>query len=120
MSNIYIQPGFWVKTKEAVKGALDLRKAIRQILKVINVPYNDPCCASDANIQPVRYNGGTATLEHFDGTSWLNGGTTLAVPFTSISVGIPGQIAFDDTYIYVCVAPNSWRRAPISAWLVIP
>jgi hypothetical protein len=121
MSNIYIQPGFWVKAKEAVRGALDLRKAIRQILKIINVPYNDPCCASDPNAQPVRYNQGTAALEHFDGTSWSNAGTApLAVPFSSLSTGIMGQIAFDNLYLYVCVAPNSWRRVLISAWLVIP
>ncbi|MGA9686070.1 MAG: hypothetical protein WBQ35_22245 [Candidatus Sulfotelmatobacter sp.] len=25
--------------------------------------------------------------------------------------GVPGQIAYDTSYLYICVAPNTWRRA---------
>lgn len=28
----------------------------------------------------------------------------------------PGSWAFDSKYLYVCVAPNSWRRAALSDW----
>jgi hypothetical protein len=32
------------------------------------------------------------------------------VPTSSTSTGIVGQIAFDSTYVYMCVATNTWRR----------
>jgi len=51
------------------------------------------------------------------------GGNVLAFknppPPTKTSSGTAGQIAFDATYIYICVNsdPNpSWRRIPISNW----
>ena len=30
--------------------------------------------------------------------------------------GVPGQIAFDEDYIYVCVAEDTWKRVEVSAW----
>lgn len=42
--------------------------------------------------------------------------TIVAVPPTSTSPGSPGQIASDASYFYVCVATDTWRRAPISTW----
>jgi hypothetical protein len=32
------------------------------------------------------------------------------------STGISGQIAWDGTYIYVCVSTNTWRRVPLLTW----
>ena len=37
-------------------------------------------------------------------------------PSNSSAVGDMGTIAFDSSYIYICVAPNTWRRAGISAF----
>ena len=37
-------------------------------------------------------------------------------PATSTSFGNQGEIAWDDNYIYVCVAQNTWKRAPLSTW----
>lgn len=37
--------------------------------------------------------------------------TFLAAPPASASPGITGQLAKDNDYIYLCVAPNEWRRA---------
>ena len=34
----------------------------------------------------------------------------LLVPTSSTSPGVMGQIAYDATYIYMCVAANTWRR----------
>lgn len=39
-----------------------------------------------------------------------------SAPATSTSAGIAGQVAYDSDYFYVCVAANTWRRAPISDW----
>lgn len=30
--------------------------------------------------------------------------------------GRPGDVCWDASYIYVCVAANTWRRAAISVW----
>ena len=41
-----------------------------------------------------------------------------AVPPTFNSAGTPGQIAWDSTYFYVCVATNTWKRVQlnITSW----
>ena len=37
-------------------------------------------------------------------------------PTTSIAGGIVGTIAFDDGNIYICTAPNTWKRAALSTF----
>jgi hypothetical protein len=32
----------------------------------------------------------------------------------SDSIGVPGQIAWDDQYFYVCTALNTWKRTPLT------
>jgi hypothetical protein len=32
------------------------------------------------------------------------------VPTGSASTGIVGQISSDNTYVYICVATNTWKR----------
>jgi hypothetical protein len=39
-----------------------------------------------------------------------------SVPLTATSDGVAGQIAYDANYIYVCVAPNSWKRTGLSGF----
>jgi len=36
-------------------------------------------------------------------------------PATSTSTGVAGQIAWDASYIYICVATNSWKRTILSS-----
>jgi len=38
------------------------------------------------------------------------------VPSTASSTGVKGQIAFDTSYIYICIATNTWMRAAIATW----
>lgn len=40
----------------------------------------------------------------------------VAAPATKTSTGVAGQIAYDATHIYVCVATNSWVRATLAIW----
>lgn len=42
--------------------------------------------------------------------------SNVAYPSTASSVGTTGQVAFDATHIYVCVATNTWVRANLAAW----
>ncbi len=44
------------------------------------------------------------------------GAISDTVPLNVASPGIPGQLAYDNTYLYVCVATNTWRRTPLSSW----
>jgi hypothetical protein len=39
-----------------------------------------------------------------------------SAPATASSAGVAGQIAYDSTHIYVCIATNSWIRANASSW----
>ena len=39
-----------------------------------------------------------------------------AAPLTTTSAGTVGQIAFDASYIYVCVAAGTWVRAALASW----
>lgn len=37
-------------------------------------------------------------------------------PLNAASPGIPGELAYDSTYLYVCIATNTWRRVSLSSW----
>lgn len=41
---------------------------------------------------------------------------TESTPATANSTGTKGQIQFDTSYVYVCVANNTWKRASLSTW----
>jgi hypothetical protein len=38
------------------------------------------------------------------------------VPTANNSVGTRGQISYDSSYVYVCIADNNWRRANLAIW----
>ena len=38
------------------------------------------------------------------------------VPASASATGSEGQIAWDDSYIYVCTATNTWKRVAIATW----
>jgi len=43
--------------------------------------------------------------------------TSIATaPSTATSAGNKGDVRFSDGYIYVCIAPNTWKRAAIATW----
>lgn len=39
-----------------------------------------------------------------------------SVPANSSANGIAGTIRYDSSYVYVCVANNTWKRAAINTW----
>jgi hypothetical protein len=41
---------------------------------------------------------------------------STSAPATASSTGTAGQIAYDSTHIYVCIATNTWVRATLAAW----
>lgn len=39
-----------------------------------------------------------------------------SVPANSSANGIAGTIRYDSSYIYVCIANNTWKRSTLSTW----
>ena len=39
-----------------------------------------------------------------------------SVPSTPTSTGTRGQIAANETHLYICVATDTWRRVAIALW----
>lgn len=47
----------------------------------------------------------------FSGNGNISGsGTSTYVPLHNTSGGVTGQVAWDQTYIYICTATNTWKR----------
>lgn len=40
----------------------------------------------------------------------------VPAPETATSAGTAGQIAYDDSFIYVCVATDTWVRTALATW----
>ena len=62
--------------------------------------------------------GATNQFLTTDGTGTMKWSTiaSSSVPATATSAGTAGQIAYDATHIYVCIATNSWIRASAATW----
>jgi hypothetical protein len=43
-------------------------------------------------------------------------GITGGTPATATSTGTKGEIKYDSSYVYICVATNSWIRVTRAAW----
>ena len=50
------------------------------------------------------------------GSGGSSGLSWASVPLSSVSSGTAGQIAYDESYLYVCTATNTWGRSSISSW----
>ena len=120
----------------ALKSLLDrqftgLQRMYRQI-------YNDVHLAPSAGGPPAAHTHDGDTLQHDGVTS--NGGAfpfsttggvtfnqsvktfgslivaTTHTPASASATGTTGTIAWDASYIYVCVATNTWKRVAIDTW----
>ncbi len=56
-------------------------------------------------------------------STWLNdvnrvvyGIASSAPPASATAAGTTGTITWDSSYIYVCVATNTWKRVAIATW----
>ena len=56
---------------------------------------------------------GASKLTVADDSIQINSSKT---PSTAGATGTTGQICWDSSYIYVCVAANTWKRAAIASW----
>jgi hypothetical protein len=67
------------------------------------------------NFSSIRNNLAVAKIEidALQATSGISI-TTTTVPLSHSAQGTPGQIAYNSSYLYVCVATNSWVRIAIT------
>lgn len=78
---------------------------------------------SGANVVMVMNAGGSLSLGTNESPTTrldINGDSfrvrNSKTPATATSTGVQGEICWNSTYMYVCVATNTWRRIPHSSW----
>lgn len=74
--------------------------------------YINPVRSVDGANVSLSYNTSTKEITYSANTFVSN----TYVPGTAGSAGTIGQISFDGSYVYVCVATNTWKRANLSTW----
>lgn len=80
--------------------------------------------SANVNAGTVYANGyflsdGSEPLANYPGDVKINGNLTVAgtyVPASANSTGVTGQLAWDSSHVYICVAENTWKRANIATW----
>ncbi|GJM83741.1 hypothetical protein HMSSN139_62370 [Paenibacillus sp. HMSSN-139] len=78
---------------EAIDSALTIRRDNGQV----GIGAEDPQSALDINGDGIRIR-------------------ESRTPASSKAPGNPGDIAWDESYIYVCVAKDTWKRTALSSW----
>jgi hypothetical protein len=74
----------------------------------LSLPLFGATSPESAHPVGVNHDGACAILD--------NAAIVVAAPSTATSTGQPGQIAYDATHIYVCVATNVWVRATLATF----
>lgn len=79
---------------------------------------NNPPVASEPVLQEGANSFSTGWYQWFTSkvAKILNAPVSSAAPATSASTGTPGQIAFDNNSLYVCVGVNAWKKLPLSTF----
>ena len=57
-------------------------------------------------------------LDVSDGQVAVNANLVISpgTPASSSAPGVQGTIVWDSNYVYICTAPNSWKRSALSSW----
>lgn len=37
-------------------------------------------------------------------------------PTSASDIGVPGQVAYDANFLYICVDVDTWKRVAIASW----
>ncbi len=74
-------------------------------------------CVVESGTNSLSFNSTThRPCYSFNGGAAQDAVLLVAVPSTSSSSCITGDMAVDSSYVYYCVATNIWRRAGLSSW----
>lgn len=77
-----------------------------------------PSTANTIYILP-QADGSSGSFMKTNGAGQLSFTKSVAsssAPATASSAGTAGQVSYDSSYVYVCVATNTWKRAALSTW----
>ena len=90
--------GYWKKVnipngQKTLFPSFSFRKAFRDFLGYLNVPYYDPCCSDTPVLfAPIRYNTEDETSEYYNGTDWTPyGESSDTATFGTISESVAGE-----------------------------
>ena len=94
-----------------VSGNYDFPKVQWDVIdqNTISIYYSSPPTQNSRKITIFAGVGGKKQITSFNDIS-------VAVPLTSSSSGTTGDMAWDGNYIYVCIEPDTWRRASLTSW----
>lgn len=85
----------------------------------VTVTYNDGAAWQSAvptgTVNNVQTDGITSGVK-VTATGFSGPLVNAGVPAAPSSTGTPGQIGYDGGFLYICTAPNTWKRATIGAW----
>jgi hypothetical protein len=77
-------------------------------------PFNLSRLVSGVNIKTINNENilgtGNITISGGEGFAWSS------IPNSPTATGTAGQMAYADNYLYVCVAPNTWKRTILATW----
>lgn len=66
------------------------------------------------------YDTNTGKIYVYLTDSWVDANPAIPIagtaPVSPTSAGTQGQIAYDNSHVYVCVAPNIWKRSNLDTW----
>jgi hypothetical protein len=120
-----LTPGQDVKANAAgqlvVSGAADeivLLDATLADIAANTVEVTGPALAETTDGSLVRLPAGSSAGAG-NNDDWVEvgaGGVVSTPPSSASDNGTAGEIAYDSNYIYVCVATDTWLRAPIASW----
>lgn len=68
-----------------------------------------------------EYHDGSANVEaNEEGFMVINGSTLRIInqrtPASATAPGLSGEMCYDNSYIYVCIANDTWKRVEITTW----
>ena len=75
-----------------------------------------------ANRRPLIINSSAQQIQELIDADTLDGNVTGEItlegsaPASATSSGTAGDIRYDASYLYVCVATNTWKRSALATW----
>jgi hypothetical protein len=80
--------------------------------------------AGDALMVVVDTPSGTANTKQITVSNLLSNSANVratsikgtTAPATANTTGVAGEIRYDSSHVYICVATNTWKRASLSTW----
>ena len=110
----------YVSPTSIYMGNLRISAADGNLTVNTGIKFSDSSVQSSAysNVQVDSYirSGFSGTISGNVGVNGSFGFANVYVPTLANSAGTAGQITWDSSYVYICIASNTWKRANISTW----